>query len=131
MGLDVLHLILCDRVETDPKNYHRCNIFGLITSIRSTAALVFPVVRPQLIALIVWTGGQGTGELMIRIIEDRSTSVVFQTRSRMIRFAGDSGEIGGVVFRILNCVFPSRGLYWVEVLFDGLPIARQRLVVKD
>jgi hypothetical protein len=130
MGLDVLHLILCNRVETDPNNYHRCNIFGLITSIRSAAAPAFPVVHPQLLALIIWTGGQGTGELTLRIIDDRSASAVFRTRPRQVRFVGDAASVGGVAFRIQNCAFPAAGLYWVEVLFAGLLLARQRLVVR-
>jgi hypothetical protein len=130
MGLDVLHLILCDRVETDPNNYHRCNIFGLITSIRSAATPRFPVAHPQLLALVVWTGGQGTGELTLRIVEDGLASVVFRTRPRQVRFVGDATAVGGVVFRIQNCAFPGAGLYWVEVLFGGLVIARQRLAVR-
>jgi hypothetical protein len=130
MGLDVLHLILCDRVETDPNNYHRCNIFGLTTSIRSATTPWFPVVHPQLLALVVWNGGQGTGELTLRIIEDGSASIGFRTRPRQVCFVGDATAVGGVVFRNQNGAFPGAGLYWVEVLFDGLVIARQRLAVR-
>jgi len=130
MALEVLHLILCDRVETDPDNYHRCNIFGLITSIRSASVPQFPVIHPQLVAFIVWTGGQGTGELMLRIIEDGSVNAVFRTRPRPIRFVGDPASVGGFFFRIRNCVFPAAGLYWIELLLDGLVIARQRLFVR-
>ena len=130
MALEVLHLILCDRVETDPDNYNRCNIFGLITSIRSAAVPPFPVVHPELVAFVVWTGGQGTGELMLRIIEDGSPNVFFRTRPRPIRFVGDLTSVGGVLFHIRNCLFPAAGLYWVEVLFSGMVIARQRLFVR-
>jgi len=124
MPLEVLHLIACERVEPDPNNFHRVNIFGLITSIRSTAVPSFPVVHPLLRALIVWTGGQGNGELSLRITEDRTASGVFRTRPRRIRFVGDVAAIGGVVFDIRNCVFPAAGLYWVEVLFSGQVIAQ-------
>jgi hypothetical protein len=131
MGPDVLHFILCERVETDANNYHRCNIFGLITSIRSAAAPPFPVVHPELLALIVWTAGQGSGELTLRIIEDRSARTVFRTRPRQVRFVGDPTAVGGVVFRIQNCVFPAAGLYWVEVSFAGPVLARQRLFIRN
>jgi hypothetical protein len=130
MGPDVLHLILCNRVETGPNNLHRCNILGLITSIRSAAVPPFPVVQPQLLALIVWIGGQGVGELTLRIIEDRSASTVFRTRPRQVRFLGDAAAVGGVLFRIQNCAFPNAGLYWVEVQFADLVIARQRLFLR-
>lgn len=126
----VLHLILCDDVQTDPNNYHRCNILGLITSIRSITVPPFPAVHPQLLALIVWIGGQGTGELTLRIIEDRSTRTIFGTRPRQVRFVGDAAAVGGVLFRIQNCSFPAAGLYWVEVLFAGSVIARQQLFLR-
>jgi uncharacterized iron-regulated membrane protein len=83
-----------------------------------------------MLALIVWTGGQGAGELLLRISEDRTANTVFQTRPRQARFVGDVHSVGGVVFRIQNCVFPAAGLYWVEVAFAGAVIARQRLVVR-
>ncbi len=110
MTLDVLHLILCNDVRTDPNNYHRCNISGLITSIRSSAG--FPVVHPQFLALIVWTGGQGTGDLTLRVVEERSAKTVFRTQPRQVRFVGDAAAVGGIVFRIQNCAFPAPGLYW-------------------
>jgi len=58
MEPDVLHLILCDEVQADPNNFHLCNVFGLMNSIRSAAAPPLPVVRPQLLALVIWTGGR-------------------------------------------------------------------------
>jgi hypothetical protein len=128
---EVLHLILCGRVETDPTNYHRHNILGLVTSIRSNATPRFPVVHSQLTAVAVWTGGHGTGDLALRIVGDRAAGAVFQTRPRPIRFAGDPAAAGGVVFRIRNCRFPAAGLYWVEIWFADLLIARQKLFVRD
>jgi hypothetical protein len=130
MKPDVLNVILCDRVETDPNNYHRCNVFGLTASIRSAIAPPFPVVQLELIALVIWTGGHGAGELLLRIIEDRSASTVFRTLSRQVRFVGNASAVGGVKFRIRNCSFPAAGLYWVEVLFAGSVIARQRLFLR-
>jgi hypothetical protein len=129
MAPEVLHLILCDELRPDPDNYHRLNIFGLVTSIRSVAP-VFPLTHPKLIALLVWMGGQGSGELMLRVVNAQSGTAVFRTRPRQVRFAGAAEEVGGVVFRIQNCTFPATGLYWVEILFAGSPIARQRLFLR-
>jgi hypothetical protein len=108
MPPDVLHLILCDEIQTDPANYHRCNVLGLVTSIRSTTAPSFPVVHPQLRALVVWTGGQGTGELALRIIQDTSAGVVFHGQPRQVRFVGDPATVGGVVFRHPELYVPRR-----------------------
>jgi hypothetical protein len=90
----------------------------------------FPVVQQELLALVIWTGGQGAGELMLRIVEDRSANTVFLTRPPKVRFVGDSSAIGGVKFRIRNCAFHAAGLYWVEVLFAGSVVARQRLFLR-
>jgi len=43
---------------------------------------------------------------------------------------GDPTAIGGVIFHIQNGCFPAEGVYWVEVLFTGSVIARQRLFLK-
>ena len=129
MAPDVLHLILCDRVEMDPENYHRYNIFGLVTSIR-TRMPQFPVTHPRLVALLVWTGGPASGELALRIVQDQSLTTVFRTPTHQVRLVGDPSAIGGGLFLIRNCAFPSAGLYWVEVLFAGSVIARQRLLVR-
>jgi hypothetical protein len=131
MRPDVLYLILCDRIDTDPENYHRCNTFGLVTTIRSVTTPAFPVVHPSLRALLVWTGCTGTGELAFRIAEEASGRTICRVRPRLVRLVGDPAAVGGVVFRTQNCVFPAPGLYWAEVILDGQVIARQRLLVKS
>jgi hypothetical protein len=130
MGPDILHLILCDGVQTDPNSYHRFNVLGLTTAIRSSATPPFPVVRPLFVALVVWTGGRGVGDLTLQIVEDCSGSAVFRTTPRQVRFVGDPAAIGGVVFHIRNCSFRAAGLYWAQVVFAGSVIARQRLFLR-
>ena len=72
----------------------------------------------------------GGGPIRCRIIEDGSVTTIFRTRPRQVRFVGHSAAVGGVVFHIHNCAFPSSGLYWAEVLFAGAVVARQRLFVR-
>ena len=74
--------------------------------------------------------GQGAGELILRIIEDRSTRTVFHTRPRPVQFAGDPTAVGGVIFHVKNCALPAEGLYWLEVEFAGVVVVRQRLFVR-
>src|SRR5262249_26486172 len=119
MEPDVLYLIVCNDVQTDPQNYQRLNILGLTSSIWSNARAPFPLLRPLLTVLVVWIGGSEPGELQLRIVEDRSGRAIFRTRPRQVRFVGDPTAVGGVTFRIRNCSFPAPGLYWVEVLFAG------------
>jgi hypothetical protein len=131
MQPDILHLIPCEAIQIDSSNFHRCNVLGLVTSIRSTAVPPFPVVRPEFNTLIVWPGCQGTGELMLRIVEERSAKVIFRTRPRQVRFVGDVAAVGGVVFRMQNCVFPAAGLYWIEIVYAGSVIGHQRLFLRE
>jgi hypothetical protein len=127
---EVLYLIVCDAVRTDPNNYHRLDVFGLIATIQSTAQPAFPAVRPVLCALVVLTGGRGTGGLVLRIFNDRTGRLVFRSPARQVRFLGNAEAVLGVVFRIRDCSFPIAGVYWVEVVFAGSVIARKKLWLK-
>ena len=127
MEPEVRYLILCDDVLVDPQNLLRLNVLGLITHIRSTAATPFPLVRPLFCILVILTGCQGAGELSYRIVQSGTRRVIFRNQPRPVQFGGNSGDAIGLLFRIRNCTFPSEGLYWVELIFSGIVIARQPL----
>lgn len=131
MEPEVRYLLPCDDVRTDPDNYQRIDVLGLITAIRSTANPSFPIVRPLLCALVILTGGQGNGELVLRIFHDQSGRLVFRSSPRKVRFVGPTEAMLGVVFRIRDCSFPMAGLYWMEVVFAGSVIARQKIWLKN
>src|SRR5262245_34665467 len=111
MEPEVRHFILCDDVRTDPDNYHRLDVLGLTMAIRSTANPPFPIVHPVLCALVLLTGGQGTGELTLRLFHDRTGRIVFRSPPRQVRFVGDPEAVLGAVFRVRDCSFPLAGLY--------------------
>ena len=46
-------------------------------------------MQPEVLALVVWTGGQGAGELVLRIVENHTSQTVFRTRPRQVRFVGE------------------------------------------
>jgi hypothetical protein len=127
MEPEVRNFIFCDEVHTDPSNNHRINVFGLISSIRSTAEPPFPVVRPLLCAVVLFTAPQGIGEFVLRIVHDRTRRVIFRSPPRQVRFVGGARAVRGCVFRIRNCSFQVPGVYWGEVLFNGSIIARQKI----
>jgi hypothetical protein len=129
MEPEVRYFILCDDVQTDSANLLRVDIRGLISTIRSTARPAFPLVRPLLCVLIVLTGCRGTGEVSLRVIQAETGRIIFRNQPRRVRFSGAVEDVVGVVFRIKNCSFPAAGLYWVECIFSGAVIARQRFMV--
>ena len=131
MEPEVRYLLPCDEVRTDPDNYQRIDVLGLITTIRSTADPPFPVVRPLLCALVILTAGQGNGELVLRVFHDATGRVIFRSSPRQVRFVGSPEAMLGVVFRIRDCSFPMAGLYWIEAVFASSVIARQKIWLKS
>jgi hypothetical protein len=127
MEPEVRYLILCDSVQTDPVNFLRVDVLGLMTHIRSTATPPFPVVRPRFSVLVILTGCRGVGELSLRIVQAATGRVVFRNQPRRVRFGDDPDEAVGIVFRIQNCSFPAAGVYLIELIYSGAVIARQRL----
>jgi hypothetical protein len=133
MEPEVRYLILCDDVRVDPLNYHRVDVLGLMTALRATGHPPFPLARPLFCVLVLLTAcgaaGQG-GDLVVRLIQESTSRIIFRTSPRRIRFVNDPEDTSGAVFRIHNCSFPAGGLYWVECVFAGTVLARQRLSVR-
>lgn len=67
---------------------------------------------------------------MLRGFHGPTKTVIFRTPPRRVRFGGAPEENLGFVFRLCNCFFPTAGLYWIEVVFAGSVIARQKLWVR-
>ncbi|MSQ96451.1 MAG: hypothetical protein EXR98_18115 [Gemmataceae bacterium] len=132
MALTVLHFIICDQVRLGSQSLQSIQIDNLITSIRSKQAPPFPLTRPRLTALALFMGGQGEGELSIRIVYEQSGHITSHSKKSLtVRFLGDSRTITGIKINLPNCVFPSEGLYWVELVFSGEVIARQPIRVSS
>jgi hypothetical protein len=124
------YLILCDHVTAGPTNLHRINVYGLIGHIRSRAVPPYPVVQSRMVVLLLMAGGRGAGELAVRIVSDDTKRLVGAPMRRSVRFAGESDASFGCTFVLRNCVFPAAGLYWVESLFSGTLLGRQRLLLR-
>ncbi len=125
MEPQVRYLILCDEVRSDPINLLRVDVLGLLTRLRSTATPPFPLVRPLFCVLVILTGCQGVGELSLRIVHAATGRVVFRNQPRRVQVAVDAEDAVGITFRVRNCSFPVEGVYWVELIFSGVVIARQ------
>ena len=96
MEPEVLYLILCDGVRADPANFHRVEVFGLITHFRSRAVPPFPLVRPAFCVLVILIDCQGAGELSLRIVQSETGKVVFRNAPRRVRFSGPTQDAVGL-----------------------------------
>ena len=129
MGPEVWYLILCDDARSDPANSLRVNITGLLTRIRCREVDGFPFVHPLITVLLMLSKCRGTGELSVRIVHNQTGEIVYRSQTRRLRFAGSPDELMGVVFRVRDCAFPDLGLYYVECIFSGTVLARQRFLI--
>ena len=129
MEPEIIYLIACDNVATDPLNLHRINLHGLMARLWSTSVPPFPVLRPEFCVFAMFTGGQGAIDIAIRVVNDLSGQTVYRTGAHRIRFAGQRDDVTGATFRIRGCKFPAAGLYWIECLAARSVIGRQRLWV--
>jgi hypothetical protein len=127
MPPEVVYLILCGDVQTDPRNFHRLIVFGLLSTIQAGS---FPVVEPDFSALLLVTGCQGSGELAVQVVQAQTGVAIFRTRRRLFRFVGDPAAVLGARFQLRNCSFPAAGLYSVEAVYDSSVIARQRRLLR-
>ena len=80
---------------------------------------------------MILAGCQGRGELSLRIVEAATGRVVFRNQPRRVQFTGQAEDTIGITFRVRNCSFPAEGVYWVELIFSGVIIARQSFRVTD
>lgn len=123
----VRHMLLCEDVEPAVEAPHKLNIFGLVGTLRPAEGEVYPLKHPQLTVLLLLTGGRGTGQGQVVAIEADTEDVVWKSPLRTMKFGQDPLALTGALFRILDCVFPRPGLYWIQFWYDGQPLAEEAL----
>lgn len=126
----VRHMLVCEDVRTRPDNPKKVDVLGLLSTIRTVPEGAFPLRSPQLCVYLQLTGGRGTGEAKISVVEADSDSIAFTSAPHQIAFGTDPLEVLGLVFRIQECLFPRSGLYWVQFLFNDTIIAQESLLLK-
>ncbi len=122
-------LIVCDRVVNDPNNSNRVSLIGVVSTIRTLSRPAFPAIRPLLSVFAQLTECRGAGLLWVEVRQADTDRVLFRTRIRTVTFPSDPLAVHGVVFRLVNLVFPTAGLYWVQLWFDMEILAQHPLKV--
>lgn len=126
----VLHFIPCDGALPDPHNILRYNVYGLTTTLHSDADPPFPFRRRHQKLLVVFRGGRGVGEFVIRVVHDESGQIVTRSATpHRVRFVGGEQEVTGAMVAVRDCMFRHQGVYWFELVFLGNVIARQPIRV--
>jgi hypothetical protein len=126
----VRHMLVCDNVAPSTTSAASLNVLGVVHTIRAKPGQAFPLRHPGLCVYLMLSGGVGTGEVQIRVVEADTGIDIFGSPAHHITYPTDRHEIAGLVFRITGCVFPQPGLYWVEFHHDGLIVRQVSVVVR-
>ena len=123
-------MLLCDSVEVSPDNPRKVDVYGLLTSARPAPDSGGYPVRVSFCVYLAVTGGRGEGEVKIVVLDSESNEVAYESLARKIDFGADPLLVRGIIFRILGCPFPRRGLYWVEFRYNDEGVFRQAILLE-
>jgi hypothetical protein len=104
-------IYLCDEVVEDPVS-KKVSVLGAFNVVRPPSS--YPYHLPKLCVLAKLAGG--LGEVPVRVVIARASDQcpVYTSTERLLRFE-DRHQMIYVLFRILNCPFPTAGAYLVEL----------------
>jgi Family of unknown function (DUF6941) len=117
-------MMLCDElVESD----FETNVYNL-TGVRSVIESPFPAVVGRLCVFAHMSGHEGEALIHVEIDHVESANVIFQTESKRVNFL-DPTLVVPVAFILIDCVFPSPGVYYVQVIHEQKIIGERPLVL--
>jgi hypothetical protein len=125
------YMIVCDEVLPDPQRPRKLMIVGLTSLVQWPPDTTTPARLEKLVVLLVLTDGRGTGTGQVVCRNEESGERVFGSPPNLISFEGkDPAGHYYVTFKLLDCRFPSPGVYVVEFLFDNAVICEQLVTVR-
>lgn len=101
-----------------------------VSSIRSEDQPPYPLLVPKLCVFLSLAGGRGTGEVAIVCVSEDTGQVIFATPKHRVTFPADPLTVVGVPFRILDCPFPSAGLYSVQFWYNDTKVEERPLLLR-
>ena len=103
--------VLCDAVAPETQGTSKPSLLGLFSSIRGA-----PVALPQFFIDCRWINGGGTHVQKIRILKPDLAPL---TEVALDPFVLDSRTAScDAISGFINLLFPSGGVYWVEIVLD-------------
>jgi hypothetical protein len=117
-------LVVCDEIEPSAGQEDVFDLRGVRTMIPADG---FPHTHPQLCVFMQVTGHQGAARWRVKIL-DAGDDPVFASAEEPAAFHGPLNFIP-LYHRIQNCEFPSAGIYYVPVFFDGKLLGERALIL--
>jgi hypothetical protein len=123
----IRHMIVCKDIPIDPAHPQRVTLVNLLSGIRSPSQPPFPYRCPKLCIYLQLTACRGTAEVRLQIEEADTQTVVFRTPLQRASFGNDPLQVFNMFFRIRGCIFPSAGLYSVQLCYNASVISEEPL----
>jgi hypothetical protein len=92
--------------------------------VRTVIESPFPAVVPRLCVFLHMSGHMGSSSINVAIERAAPNEVVFETETQTVVFQEPTSVVP-VLFLLLDCVFPSPGVYYVQVLHEGKVIGER------
>lgn len=126
----VKSLLVCQEVLRDERgNLHLLGVFEKIR--RSFSGPPSPgYTYPQLCIVAAITDMAGESTARVRVASASDDSVVFSSTTASVSIQ-ERLQVKWVVFRLRNCPFPSAGVYFFQLQWNGEVQAELRLPVED
>lgn len=126
----VRYFFLCRDYLIGPHGSTNASLVNLIHSIRSTGSPPVPFAAEQLWAFAGLANCRGKGTFDLCVVDADSGNVIYRMPPKDVDFGADPLHVYGLPIRMGHCIFPSDGLYWVELMYNGEVIAQQDLLVE-
>src|SRR5437879_5980324 len=116
-------MVICDRAKQSDTEVGVFRLAGVRSSIQAAS---FPALYPRLSAFVQFSGHRGEASCHAKVTRIKTDEHIYQTPPKKVLFYGPNFVVP-VVFRLRNCVFPTMGLYYVQIFNESKLIAERPL----
>lgn len=126
----VRHMILCDKIQSNPDVPHKIDLLGLVSSLRRAPGQSFPVRHEELCVYVALTEVRKRGKGCVSVVYADTAKDIFVTKQYDLQEGTEPLDVMGFVFRLKQCRFPRAGLYLIQFKYNGKVLAEQPLLVR-
>lgn len=119
----VRYFLLAEDFATNPINPKKVTVIDLLSTIWSEDDPPYPVVIPEICGVAWLTDGRRPGEAKIVCVSDEASEAIFASQPHTVHVGDDPLEVHIAAFRIVDCRFPSPGLYTFEFHWNQTKLA--------
>jgi hypothetical protein len=120
-------MFLCEDVITSAVDPASVTLVHLLAELQADS---LPYVVPKLCVYVLMAGGRGSGVMRVVATEADSGRKIFGSKRHRIKHPADPLQALNYLVHIERCIFPRKGLYWIELRHDEHVIDEQPILIK-